>query len=600
METAYSANDYRFYLEHSWGTSPAQKLREKEYNKAYYEAHKSKWGVDGAFQRKTQPSNDPSAVQFIRNNMNNISTNEWNKAMRALEHELSIRNAAKELTASKEYQEYQTSQKKLKEIRSEFEKSRNLHGGNHDTDYEFDKYISSNKEISDLQKENLKLYDAYLAKQKEVVNKIVGEHGSEQADGTPIRAIVTSAINNDIKNSPIETKADKQLIDKTRELKEFVPTTDKEKEGAAKLITKDLNHLDKERAKAQYKVNEALAQYERMVAKANRAKTDEKHDKLNRKADEFLNSRSKDFNNLEKINSRIDKALKDAEDIGLTVDTKDTKRLAESVSSIVAKSAVNLLTVPLTGTVVVPGATSINGTKYKVKYDKDKKNAEQDAEFAKRSTEVSEASTKATNASLALDDYRTRREEELTPKYIKEYEKRFNKKYDHNDDQATDWVKGSIRDELGRTNDAKYSKLNDEYMKATEDYQRKKQDFDNWSKESEKQESKYKTPEAVTKAVNAAKARGDEKEAKRLTNLYKEESAHKEKMANAPSDKKESKYETSEWKEQARKALANAKKNDRYDINFLETVQNDDYSTQKLLIEYEKYLKNPEKYMQTH
>lgn len=444
---AYSANDYRFYLQHSWGTSPAQKLREKEYNKAYYEANKSKWGVNG--ERKT-----------------GILEERFNR--------------------------------------------------------------------------------------------------------------------------------------KTRELENFVPTTDKEKEGAAKLITKDLNHLDKERAKQQYKVDQAIQAYTRMIAKASKAKTDEQHDKLNRKADEYLTSKKNIFDNLDKTNSKIEKALKDAEDIGLTVDKKDVMRRAEDISTIVAKSAVNLLTVPLTGTVVIPGATSINGTKYKVKYDKDKKNAELDADFAKISTEVSEASMKALHANRALDDYREKLEEELTPKYKKEYEKQFGKKFNRNNADAQDWVKGSVRDEIARTNDAKYSKLNDEYMKATEDYQRKKQDFDNWSKDSEKQESKYKTPEAVTKAVNDAKASGDEKEAKRLTNLYKEESAHKEKMANAPSDKKESKYETSEWKEQARKALANAKKNDRYDINFLETVQNDDYSTQKLLIEYEKYLKNPEKYMQTH
>lgn len=48
MGELYSNNDWRYYLSHSWGTSPAQKLREKEYNKAYYEAHKvDKWGIRG-------------------------------------------------------------------------------------------------------------------------------------------------------------------------------------------------------------------------------------------------------------------------------------------------------------------------------------------------------------------------------------------------------------------------------------------------------------------------------------------------------------------------------------------------------------------------
>lgn len=50
MNELYSYNDFRYYkngsLKHSWGTSPEQKLREKEYNKAYYQAHKHDiWGV---------------------------------------------------------------------------------------------------------------------------------------------------------------------------------------------------------------------------------------------------------------------------------------------------------------------------------------------------------------------------------------------------------------------------------------------------------------------------------------------------------------------------------------------------------------------------
>jgi hypothetical protein len=39
----YSQNDYRLYLEHSWGKKPEQKAAEKAYNQKYYQEHKSKW-----------------------------------------------------------------------------------------------------------------------------------------------------------------------------------------------------------------------------------------------------------------------------------------------------------------------------------------------------------------------------------------------------------------------------------------------------------------------------------------------------------------------------------------------------------------------------
>ena len=43
MNTTYSQNDYRNYLEHSWGKKPEQKAAEKAYNQKYYQEHKSKW-----------------------------------------------------------------------------------------------------------------------------------------------------------------------------------------------------------------------------------------------------------------------------------------------------------------------------------------------------------------------------------------------------------------------------------------------------------------------------------------------------------------------------------------------------------------------------
>ena len=39
----YSTNDYRNYLEHSWGKKPEQKAAEKAYNSKYYAENKSKW-----------------------------------------------------------------------------------------------------------------------------------------------------------------------------------------------------------------------------------------------------------------------------------------------------------------------------------------------------------------------------------------------------------------------------------------------------------------------------------------------------------------------------------------------------------------------------
>lgn len=87
----------------------------------------------------------------------------------------------------------------------------------------------------------------------------------------------------------------------------------------------------------------------------------------------------------------------------------------------------------------------------------------------------------------------------------------------------------------------------------------------------------------------------------------------KQKARSGQSDeaKKQAQYEqfvkNSMYSEEERKeAMNSARKNDRYDINFLETVQNDSfsggkhYNRQKMLSEYSKYLKNPAEYMTTH
>lgn len=87
----------------------------------------------------------------------------------------------------------------------------------------------------------------------------------------------------------------------------------------------------------------------------------------------------------------------------------------------------------------------------------------------------------------------------------------------------------------------------------------------------------------------------------------------KQKARSGQSDEaeKQAQYErfvkNSMYSEEERKeAMNSARKSDRYDINFLETVQNDSfsggkhYNRQKMLSEYSKYLKNPAEYMTTH
>ena len=97
-----------------------------------------------------------------------------------------------------------------------------------------------------------------------------------------------------------------------------------------------------------------------------------------------------------------------------------------------------------------------------------------------------------------------------------------------------------------------------------------------------------------------------------LVQQYKRK-MQKQKARSGQSDEAEKKaqYErfvkNSMYSEEERKeAMNSARKNDRYDINFLETVQNDSFSAgkhynrQKMLSEYSKYLKNPAEYMTTH
>ena len=63
----YSQNDYRNYLEHSWGKKPEQKAAEKAYNSKYYEEHKSKW------------------AEYRKNRLNKLIEGSTNKISKGLE-----------------------------------------------------------------------------------------------------------------------------------------------------------------------------------------------------------------------------------------------------------------------------------------------------------------------------------------------------------------------------------------------------------------------------------------------------------------------------------------------------------------------------------
>lgn len=70
---SYSTNDYRSYLEHSWGKKPEQKAREKEYNHQYYEAHKNNrpvsrkktYGTGGGNAYKTDVYTQSSSIKSV-------------------------------------------------------------------------------------------------------------------------------------------------------------------------------------------------------------------------------------------------------------------------------------------------------------------------------------------------------------------------------------------------------------------------------------------------------------------------------------------------------------------------------------------------------
>ena len=64
----YSQNDWRDYLAHSWGTTPKQKVREKEYNHWYWEEHKEEI-MKKRRQRLGQTERDPENDYEINRNI---------------------------------------------------------------------------------------------------------------------------------------------------------------------------------------------------------------------------------------------------------------------------------------------------------------------------------------------------------------------------------------------------------------------------------------------------------------------------------------------------------------------------------------------------
>lgn len=72
----YSNNDFRLYLEHSWGKKPEQKAAEREYNAKYYQEHKSKWGVKDSGSSITRGgSNDKEPTQLWYDKIGAITSN---------------------------------------------------------------------------------------------------------------------------------------------------------------------------------------------------------------------------------------------------------------------------------------------------------------------------------------------------------------------------------------------------------------------------------------------------------------------------------------------------------------------------------------------
>lgn len=134
--------------------------------------------------------------------------------------------------------------------------------------------------------------------------------------------------------------------------------------SSAKGITKRLNALDSAMARNRRAISDNKRKGDNYYSASKRAKTDEKHDKLNRKADEQYAKNKKYEENLKKGQAEIDDLLNKAADMGYDIDSKMTIRNTATGKDFIKTMAINMVTMPLG--MMYMESHQMAGTKYKV------------------------------------------------------------------------------------------------------------------------------------------------------------------------------------------------------------------------------------------
>lgn len=149
-----------------------------------------------------------------------------------------------------------------------------------------------------------------------------------------------------------------------------------EEKGLHVLYKKRLNDLDKNRAEHLRDIDDREPERRAYERKASKAKTDEKHDEWQRKADEIGSKTAKNIENIKKIDAEVNRIIKKAKDEGYDVKSKAIMRNTVRGASIATKILASAVALPITAQfghpfLLVPiGDKWAPGTRYKVKKPK--------------------------------------------------------------------------------------------------------------------------------------------------------------------------------------------------------------------------------------
>lgn len=148
----------------------------------------------------------------------------------------------------------------------------------------------------------------------------------------------------------------------------------KGQERLAKDIKRELNRIDKNTANDRRRLNDAQNQFLKDYKKARSVKTDEEHDRLERKADlRFEKNGKKHHDAIKVAKKETDQLIKLASDMGLTVSSKETTRLAMDGKDMIEAAVLSAITLPTVGVYWIPVGSAVSGTKYDVSVNNSKK-----------------------------------------------------------------------------------------------------------------------------------------------------------------------------------------------------------------------------------